>query len=276
MTSTSLHPTPSSRTVATEEFRAVGLALRTEAIFFIGALIVFGVIIIAAAVRFAHSAQAPGSHMGFRYDAVGAIPMFLIGLLIPFGVWRSEDPSRRSYHWSMPVARGPHTVMKLLSGWAWLMIATVVYLLFIVAIAQVVSTITGDRAWDGSTPAWAWIVAFTASTLGYLLTSTPVIASDHPWRWIGGILIGYGVLMAVLKSFGMEDIAHTLNTITDGRYGLNAALFGAGTDGAQGVTVGVTRETMATMRMGTWIIAMPLWIIGSAIAVAVASYRHRE
>jgi hypothetical protein len=276
MTSTSLHPTPSSRTVATEQFRAVGLALRTEAIFFVAALIVFGVIITAAAVRFAHGDHSPSAHMGFRYESSGAIPMFLVGLLIPFGVWRSEDPARRSYHWSMPVARGPHTVMKLLSGWAWLMIATILYLLFIITVAYSVSMITGGEAWQRPTPAWEWAVAFTAPTLGYLLTSIVVIGSDHPWRWIGGILIGYGVLLAVLKSFGMEDFARALNTISDGRYGLNAALFGAVTDGALGTTVGVTREIMTAMRMGTWMIAMPLWIIGSAIAVTVASYRHRE
>ena len=276
MTSTSLHPTPSSRAVATEQFRAVGLALRTEAIFFVAALAVFGVIIIAAAVRFAHGDHSPSNHMGFRYGSTGAIPMFLVGLLIPFGVWRSEDPARRSYHWSMPVARGPHTVMKLLSGWGWLMIATILYLLFIIAVAHSVSMITGDQPWQHPTPSWEWAVAFTAPTLGYLLTSIAVIGSDHPWRWIGGILIGYGVLLAVLKSFGMEDFASALNAITDGRYGLNAALFGAVTDGARGITVGVTREAMATMRMATWVLAMPLWIIGSAIAVTVASYRHRE
>src|SRR6185312_3062904 len=276
MTSTSLHPTPSSRTVATEQFRAVGLALRTEGIFFVAALILFGALIIVSAVRFAHGDHSPNAHMGFRYGSSGAIPMFLVGLLIPFGVWRSEDPARRSYHWSMPVARGPHTVVKLLSGWGWLMIATILYLLFIIAVAYSVSMITGEQPWQRPTPAWEWAVAFTAPTLGYLLTSIAVIGSDHPWRWIGGILIGYGVLLAVLKSFGMEDIARALNTISDGRYGLNAALFGAFTDGARGVTVGVTRETMASMRMGTWVLAMPLWIIGSAIAVTVASYRHRE
>ncbi|HSU95595.1 MAG TPA: hypothetical protein VLI40_00105 [Gemmatimonadaceae bacterium] len=276
MTSISLHPTPSSRTVATEEFRAVGLALRTEAIFFVAALVVFGVIIVAAAVRFAHGDHSPNARMGFRYDSSGAIPMFLVGLLIPFGVWRSEDPARRSYHWSMPVARGPHTVMKLLSGWGWLMIATILYLLFVIAVAYSVSMITGGEAWQRSTPAWEWAVAFTAPTLGYLLTSIAVIGSDHPWRWIGGILIGYGVLLAVLKSFGMDDFVRALNAISDGRYGLNAALFGTVTDGARGITVGVTRETMATMRMGTWVLAMPLWLIGSAIAVTIASYRHRE
>src|SRR6185437_63598 len=171
MTSTSLHPTPSSRTVATEQFRAVGLALRNEGIFFVAALVVLSVVLIGGAVQFTHNPHPPNAHMGFRYGSSGAIPMFLVGLLIPFGVWRSEDPARRSYHWSMPVARGPHTVRKLWSGWGWRMIATIVYLIFVVTVAYTVSMITGGEAWQRPTPAWEWAVAFTAPTLGYLLTS---------------------------------------------------------------------------------------------------------
>lgn len=276
MTSTSLHPTPSSRTVAGEQFRAVGLALRNEGIFFVAALLFFGTLIIVGAVRFAHGEHSPNAHMGFRYTGSGAIPMFLVGLFVPFGVWRREDPARRAYHWSMPVARGPHTVMKLISGWAWLMIATAVYLAFIVAITFLVSMITGEPTWQRTAPAWEWIVAFTAPTIGYLMTSIAVIASDHPWRWIGGIIIGYGVLMAVLGSFGMSDAARALQTITDGGFGLNAALFGTVNERTIDVAGRVPRELMTSLRMSTWMMAMPLWLIGSAIAAAVASYRHRE
>ena len=284
MTATSLHPTPSDGTIATEEFRAVRLALRTEMIFFIAALLLFAALVIGSAIRFVHTHEEPASRMGFRYDTAGAIPMFLVGLLIPFGVWRSEDPSRRAYHWSMPVARGPHTIMKLLAGWGWLMIGTAVYLLFIVGIATAVGGITGEPAWDGTTPAWAWIAAFTTPTIGYLLTSIAVIGSDHPWRWIGGILIGYGVLMGVFKSFGMEDLAIALKTISDGRLGIQTALFGTITDAARTMVVGgggaahqrMTIEMADSLKMSTWILAMPLWIIASAIAVTIASYRHRE
>jgi hypothetical protein len=275
MTSTSLHPTPSSQTIATEEFRAVGLAIRTEAFFFVGALILFVVLIVASAVHFSQTHEAP-HHMGFTYGAAGSIPMFLVGLLIPFGIWRSEDPSRRAYFWSTPIARGPHTIMKLLSGWGWLMIATVLYLLFIVAMAITVPMITGEAAWQATTPGWEWVAAFTASTLGYLLTSIVVIGSDHPWRWIGGVLIGYGVLLAVLTSFGMGDVARAINTITDGSYGLKAALFGSVTGVSGSVTVRGSHEVVDRLSMGSWMIAMPLWIVCSAIAVTIASHRHHE
>jgi hypothetical protein len=276
MTSIPLHPTPRTRAIAIEQFHAVGVALRNEAIFFVGALCVFGVIITAAAVRFTQTPHGPDAHMGFQYSAAAAIPMFLVGLLIPFGVWRSEDPSRRSYHWSMPVARGPHTVMKLVSGWVWLMIATAVYIVFIVGIANLIGLITGEPGRQGSVPAWEWLIAFTAPTLGYLLTSVPVVGSDHPWRWIGGVVVGYGILIAMLRSLGMIELAAALNTISNGRYGLDAALFGSAHDGARGVTIGLTREAMAALRMSTWMIAMPIWTTASAIAAVAASYRHRE
>lgn len=272
MASTLLHPTPSSRTVATEQFRAVGLALRTEAIFFISALIVLGAVVIASAIRFAHTPQAAGSHMGFTYGAGGAIPIFLMALLIPFGVWRAEDPSRRAYHWSMPIARGPHTVMKLLSGWAWLMIATAVYLLFIIILATMIPSITGEPIRLSETPGWEWIIAFTATTLGYLLTSIAVVGSDHAWRWIAGLFFGYGVLIGIFNALGIHDATRVLDTISNGTYGLNAALFGK-TGYTQGHIAG---EAMQRLSMSNWVVAMPLWIIGSGIAVTIASYRHRE
>jgi hypothetical protein len=276
MTSISLHPTPSTRTVAIEQFRAVGLALRTEALLFIGALIVLGTLVIANAVRMVQLHPAGEIHMGINYGAVAAIPVFLMALLIPFGVWRSEDPARRTYHWSMPVARGPHTVVKLLSGWAWMMIASAVYLLFIIILATVVPTITGEANRLGNASAWEWVVAFTAPTLAYLLTSIAVIGSNHAWRWIGGLFIGYWVLIGFLSAFWMHDLAQALRTISNGTYGLSAALFGSVSHSSGNMEVGVTREMMRESSVRNWLIAMPLWIIGSGIAVTIASYRHRE
>lgn len=274
MTSISLHPTPSLRTVTIEQFRSVGLALRKEAFFFIGALIVLGVFLIGNAIRTQNSGYGE-VHMGFTYGAAGAIPIFFTALLIPFGVWRAEDPSRRAYHWSMPVARGPHTLAKLLSGWAWMMIATAVYLVFIIILAVTIPLITGEPNRLASTQGWEWIVAFTATTIAYLLTSIAVIGSDHAWRWIGGLFIGYWILIGFLAVFGMGDLSQVLRTVFDGTYGLKAALFGT-TDHTQGrIVVGITSDTMRGLSMRNWIVAMPLWIVGSGIAATIASYRHR-
>lgn len=276
MTSVSLHPAPSSRTVILEQFRAVGLALRNEAFFFVGALTVLSVLVIVNAVRFLQTRPSGHIQMGFTYGAAGAIPICFMALLIPFGVWRTEDPSRRAYHWSMPMARGPHTIVKLLSGWVWMMIAAAVYLLFIVMLATVVPMITGESYQLAQTPAWEWVVAFTATTLTYALASIAVVASDHAWRWIGGLFFGYWILIGVLSSFGMQEVSQIMRTVVDGTYGLNAALFGSVDHTHARMAVGVTREMMRGLSMSNWLIAMPLWIVGSGIAVTIASYRHRD
>lgn len=68
--------------------------------------------------RMARRADATGqAHGGMSYHPMAAIPVALIGLLLPFSVWRAEDPARRSYLWAMPVPRGPHTLAKAFSGW---------------------------------------------------------------------------------------------------------------------------------------------------------------
>jgi hypothetical protein len=276
MTSISLHPTPSSRTVGTEQFRAVGIALRTEAFFFVGALVLVGVLVISNAVRMMQLHPSGGFHMGFSYNASGAIPIFLLALLVPFGVWRAEDPSRRAYHWSMPVARGPHTIIKLLSGWAWMMIATAVYLLFIILLATVISMITGEPNQIGAASGWEWVAAFTAATIAYLLTSIFVIGSDHAWRWIGGLLIGYWVLLGAFNAFGMSYLSNIIATIFRGQYGLSAALFGTAANVGGGPMHGAAHMAIYERMMSNWLVAMPIWIIGAAAAVAIVSYRHRE
>lgn len=272
METTSLHPTPSTRTVVIEQFRAVGLALRTESFFFVGALVLLGIVVAASTIRTLNEHPGVGFHMGFAYGVSGAVPIVMMALLVPFGVWRAEDPARRAYHWTMPVARGPHTLVKFLSGWAWLMMATVVYLLFIVLLATIISMLSGQPNRVASGPAWEWVVAFSATSLAYLLVSIAVIGSDHAWRWVGGLFLGFWVLVGVFSSFGMLDASNILLSLWDGAYGLKAALFGIMT-----VTGRNFRgQLMSGLSMGNWIIAMPLWIAGSAVAVTLVSYRHRE
>ena len=272
MTTTSLHPTPSSATVAAEQFRAVGIAIRKEAYLFLGALAVFAALAISAVVR-AVMSHHDGSGMAISFGPGGAVPIMLVAILVPFAVWRSEDPARRAYHWSMPVARGPHTLIKLVSGWAWLMMASAVYGLFIVMLATVIPTIASNPIRLADTPAWEWLLLFTGPTLAYLITSIAVIASNHAWRWIGGITFGYWILIAFLTILEMRDAAATLHSITEGAYGLNAALFASVSEASRFVGM---KPHMRDVSMINWIIAMPLWIIGAGIGVALASYRHSE
>ncbi|MDQ2889442.1 MAG: hypothetical protein M3R65_02665 [Gemmatimonadota bacterium] len=280
MTTTSLHPVPSTRSVAIEQFRAVGIAVRKEAIFYICALVVIGALVTANGLHFVQTHPQANLHAGnpaqFNYGIVGVFPLILLALLYPFAVWKNEDPARRAYHWAMPIARGPHTLLKVAAGWAWLMIAVAVYLLFIIVVGALLSLIRGDAFALGTASGWEWLAAFTAPTLMFLLASIAVIGSDHAWRWIAGTYFGYWIVVGLLFAFGMPEVSQALGAIVNGTYGLNAALVGASHEGQRGLTVGVTRETMNSFRMSAWIVAMPLWALGAAVAVVLVSYRHRE
>ncbi|MEO7041892.1 MAG: hypothetical protein ABI035_06510 [Gemmatimonadaceae bacterium] len=264
-----LHSTPPTQKVVAEQFRAVGIALRTEAYFFIGALLLLGAVIVGSTIQ--QLQKQPAFDPGFTFGAAGAIPIIFLALFIPFGVWRTEDPSRRSYHWTMPVARGPHTIIKLLSGWAWTMIASVAYVAFILVLAAILSGISGGANRVARGPGWEWVVAFTAPTLCYLLISVAVVGSDHAWRWIIGVAVSFWILMAVFAAFHMPDATQLLRSLWGGTYGLEAALVGT-----TGRYVAGPAGAVSATSPGSWLVAMPFWIIGAAIATTILAYRHRD
>jgi hypothetical protein len=260
MTSIALHPTPEWQTVAKEQVGTVGLALRKEIWLFFIALAAFAALIIWSAIRGMHG---QGSQQGsLAFGPSGVVPMVLLALFIPFSVWRGEDPSRRSYHWTMPVARGPHTLTKVLAGWIWVMAALVVYLLFIFALGAVVRQITGRYVASESLPAWEWVLAFTSTTIAYLLGSIAVVASDHPWRWLIGICTAYGLAIWLFKSLGLFALVQRLLDVVVGRYGLSSAIFGN--------VMGPGRVPS----MSLWLSATLAWGAVGVIGVLLASY-HR-
>ena len=275
MTTTSLHPVPPRNIIVAEQFRSVGVAIRREGFLYLGALVVLAILAIGAVLR-AIAMHKVGNDMGVTFSTPGSIPMVMLGLVAPFAVWRSEDPSRRAYHWSMPVARGPHTLIKITSGWAWLMIAVLCYLVFILLLATVIPAMAGQPSRLGATPAWEWVTLFSAPTVAYLLVSIVVVATDHSVRWIGGIYFGYWLVIAFLWVFGLRDLSVGVHSITGGTYGLNAALFGSASHVSGNAMSAGMKPTMQELSMMTWIVAMPLWIIGSTVAVIAASYRHHE
>lgn len=261
MTSISLHPLPDRGGIMRQQISAVAVALRKERRIFFAVLGVLVVLGIAGAVRGA------GNHhgMGFSYTVGISIPMVLAALILPFSIWRGEDPARRTYHWAMPIARGPHTLMKVLAGWLWLMVATIVYLLVMVALGAAVGYITGSVYEHAQVPAWQWLVPFTATTIAYFLVTVTVVASDHPWAWIGGILAGYAVVLLLLQALDMRDVARTLGKVVDGQYGLTAALFGHLHDAQLG---GPSTDR--------WLGSVSIWGTIALAGVVTAAYRRRQ
>ena len=217
-----LHEPPRPGDAAREQVRAVGIALRWDALIFVGLLLVFLAFNTIHAFRVAGD---PNHQASIEYGPSGAAPMLMIAFLMPFVVWRGEDPARRAYHWAMPVPRATHTLFKVASGWLWLMLGVAAYLAFVAALSLSTSAIIGYWP-EHAAPAWEWLVPFTAATVCYLLASALVVGSRHPWRWV---FISLGVWLfgaAYVDSMDLHELGRALSTIWSGHWGLQAMLIG--------------------------------------------------
>src|SRR5215208_3767222 len=119
-----LHPLPRPGAVVREQLRTVGLSLRREAMLAGGALAAFTAWFLAMRIN---------GHFHGSLDLLPEtmMPFVMLSLFAALAVWKTEDPSRRGYHWSMPVDHSAHALIKSGSGLAWLMAAGAVYLVWL-------------------------------------------------------------------------------------------------------------------------------------------------
>ncbi len=261
MTSLASHPRPAARSVARAQVRSARQAMRTEALIFLGFLIVALVLVVVTALR-----AWPGSQMSSEYAAEGMIPMVAIALFVPLSVWRAEDRSRRAYHWSMPVDTMSHTLLRVYGGWVWLMVGVAAYVLFLEVMSLSLVAITHTptnytAAW------WEWILALTAPTLAYLFSSALFVGSAHPWRWLlGSVLAWLGGAM-LIDVYHIRWLARGAQAVWSGYAGLSLAL--SGPRGAHRV-YGAEDDTIR------WLAATALWLLIGAVALVSAARRHPE
>jgi hypothetical protein len=263
MTSISLHTAPPRGAIWGEQLRAVGVAIRTEALVYVGVLAALSMAGIIGVWRARSSPEFSSSGvLEISFASELMIPISLIALFIPLVVWRTEEPSRRSYHWSMPVNPAHHTLAKVAAGWLWALAAAAVFVFQ-------VATIGGIMAWMAGTSveyprAWEWAAVFTTASIAYLLGSAAAVGSEHPWRWIAGLFFGVLIGKELMDAFGFDVVEELLERIATGHHGLSAAIWGDLRSAANG---GIAQ----------WIGASIIW---GALAIAavgsVAFWRTKE
>ena len=282
------HPAPRWGAVVREQLRTVGTAVRLE-------LTVAGLLLMAFSLPllFLHG-MTPGHRTDGQFPEMMLL-VVVLGLFAPMAVWKGEQPSRRAYLWALPVERSRHTLVKVLAGWAWLMAVVGAYVLWALAIARA----TGGELSMGPTqfplrplppgaefraadyfthpwpvPGWAWLVPFASSTAMYLLGSIVVLATDHPWRWYAGLVLGW--MLAV--GMGIDWGAEAARGLTEGRYGLEVL-----TTGGEARDVIVANPAGGRIRTMTyaplpaaWRVAALLWMGTGLAGTLAAAFRRQE
>jgi hypothetical protein len=105
-------------------------------------------------------------------------------------IWQNEAPSRRGYHWAMPVRRDQHDLLRVLAG-AGVLLAGLAALL---GIATIMALAGGYGAQLARLAPGVWLSFFAGPLIAYLLFSALAVATDHPVRW--GLLYIAGHIFA--------------------------------------------------------------------------------
>jgi hypothetical protein len=125
-----------------------------------------------------------------RFERLPVFDVFpflvIIGALWPAFVWHGEGPSKRHYHWSLPVPQARHDLLRVAAGGLWLLAGLVAVEAF--QIAAAFANGYGERLADVSLGSWLNYVS--APMTMYLIGSALAVATDHPIRWLLGGMFG--------------------------------------------------------------------------------------
>jgi hypothetical protein len=278
---------PSTKVVAMEQLRVVGLAVRREGLLLCTGLVIFGLIV--AVVE-----DLQGQQVTLEPEILGYLAM-LVALVAPLGVWKGERLFGESELWTMPVDHARHARLKIVSGWVWLMALISFGLLAMVSgvwlngaslgvdeTRLLVSDPVLARSGGGqitrvpwSSPPWQWALPFTASTAVYLAASAFLIGLRRPVVWgVGGWLafLAFGLLSA---SGGIAWLTATVETVVY----LFDLLASGGSESAQTlVLLDSGQRVLGWSRLpttGSWAAATAMWLALASGAAWAATRRHR-
>ena len=200
MTTITLHQTPDWPTVIRQQVRTVGGAVRVAALVTGAIMVAFCVLSIISAAR---AAAVHPTNGGFPLSPGFVYPVFVLGLLMAAVVWQREEPSRRGYHLAMPVSPTQHTAIRVLAGWAWLMIGVAAVWAVICLTGAAIASVSGGPFDTREMTAWLWVAPFAAATMTYLLASIAMIATERPLGWLVGVPVVSVLLFQMPNVLGL-------------------------------------------------------------------------
>ncbi len=185
----------------------------------------------------------------------------LLGSVIwPLRIWRDAGPSRRAYHWAMPVDRRVHDLLRVAAGAVWL----TVVILAVLALGISLGLLFGRGSGLAQVSAWGWANFLVAPLIFYLLSSVAALASDRPAAWVFGLPLGWNALWWLARMLELGLVERSLGAIVNGPWSYGKMAGGAFIEGvlATGEIDGVA-----------WVGAASLWL-GVALAGLLAVVLH--
>jgi hypothetical protein len=305
MNAVALHPRPRWGAAFRTQFATVGAGLRRELL--AAAVVILGLTAFTVLARSDGGWTAP---IRMDPDAWGFV-LALVAVVAPLAIWKGEGPSNRQYLWSLPLARGPLTLVRVLSGWAWLMLVVAALLVWVTVLAWITGgglgidevrlvlepgaaagtaavppAGAGGGAVDPAllreirwtTPGWLWLVPFVAPTVTYLLATIAVLRSDHPWIWLVAPLLLFMLIEVAAELSNAWGLIEQLGLFVEGPYGLEALVTGSNESARRIATTAgdqvLVWRNLAELRQ--WLATVTIWGVPALAGVLLAAFRHQE
>jgi hypothetical protein len=204
MSSRALNPMPTWGAIAKEQVRSVALLQRRD-FAVLGALCAGLLAVVALAYRQLPPTLEDIGDMPITpiFPAL-ALPLGCIAVLWPLGVWRRQDPARRGYFWSLPVAQEWHTLLRVAIGWALLMAVCIAVMALAIGIA-----VPLDARYDETRMSLAqWWVPLVIPTLPYVFVSALMVAFENPIRfavWVAAAVWVSLIMAEFIRATGTAD-----------------------------------------------------------------------
>ena len=192
--------------------------------------------------------------------SLGLYPFALLAAAVwSAGVWHDEGPTRRGYHWSLPVDRGRHDLLRVGAGAAWLALGVT---------ALLVLKVASDLIFGGVGGPWLWVGFLTGPLTVYLFGSALALRVDHPGRWLAAIGISGFFVWAFLVAHRTMQTGPTMDAVLGSPAGPVRALFMAY------LAPLIPNGGVAASLAFTWLPAAVLWLgLGAGAVWLAARYR---
>ena len=192
--------------------------------------------------------------------AITGVMLAFLAAVWPMIVWYGETPARRTYHWSLPVPRAAHDLMRVASGAFYLAIIS----MSVSGVAMLL---------DGGPPPAPWTVTAIMLLLVplavYFLMTALALWSDYSiTRWALALFVGVTFSSVILERLGLAGATGWLRAaFFDENWGIAFMLL----EGVFQIADG------RTLSSDQWPRAVILWLgIGLALCFLAASFRPDE
>lgn len=285
---------PARSAVWAEQLAASGLAVRQQAILLaIVALIPSALVVVLDRAGWLALVVDGAGMRDLSLNptpVLGALAAF-VGLFFPLALWAGERRFGDSPLWSLPVDHRRHVLVKVATGWTWLLLLLTGAMLYFLALAVLggstlgvehvrhvlldpsataagTSAVTEVARW--TTHWWEWLLPMGAATAAYLVATALVVGTRHPVLWAVGLWFAILIMGEVGHDLGIRWMARPIDSmaVAMGEWEILETIVTL----ADGERV---RALPAVPSLGAWAANIAAWVaLGLAGTFAGASRRR--